>query len=318
MPATVVSVTPLAITGRRTGIDPTRFSRIRYYSVVLSAADENGDDLALGAAAQALGLPADGDTLSGTGLVVVSRRADPEPGDDSGENYRAEIEYGQNAATFGGTGTGEPWDAEVRIGFGSVIYERVLNQDFAATPVPVVNKVGDPFEPPIMFRQYNRLLKVRWTKRRSEFDPFDAQALLGSLNSAGFSIRGKTVAAEKALLHNVDVEDAVWSNGTQYYNISAEIEIERDVVLKNPKRANKGYRELRSGAAKFCTDFVWDSATGADMVGPDGAKVRVAVSSPVWLKSSDGTRYTGTTPETDCTVQFVEHRTASWADLALP
>src|SRR3972149_3847588 len=106
MPATVTNVSELPLVGKGTGLDPNWIHRRRYFSATVDAPADDAADAVLAHAS----VPPDGDELPGTNLVVFRRNAAPELGDDSGLNWRVEVEYGVNVYALAVAGGGiPPW-----------------------------------------------------------------------------------------------------------------------------------------------------------------------------------------------------------------
>lgn len=297
MPATVVNVYELPMHGGSDGLAAADARDRRYFDVTLSAPDSNAKNIALAGT----GIPALGDAYPGqnAGYCVLRRSADPHPESKHGVVYRVMVEYGINPLVTSQANS-YPWLQDKLINWGSVRYDEVFDEDYASTPVAVVNSAEDPFDPPLMTFKYNRLATIRYSRLVASYDPEDASALEGTLNNSSFVLRNETIATEKALLLDANADEAVWSDGQRYWNISLKIEIERQRVLKNPKVLNKGYNFLDGSEKKMCVVKL-------------NGKI-VPASTAQLLSASGGQLAVGGTPTYK---QFVRHTSASWSSLNL-
>lgn len=293
MASVVYPIFELPMHGGSDGLTPADARDRRYWDVVLDGSDSNAKNIALAAT----GIPALGDAFPGqnAGYCVLRRSADPHSESKYGKVYRVMVEYGINPLITSGSNSA-PWLRDKLVNWGSVRYDEVLHEDYDSTPVAVLNSAEDPFDPPIMTYKYNRLATIRYAKLAGSFDPDAASALEGTLNQSTVTFRGATVAAEKALLHEVQASDNVWTDSNRYWDISVKIEVERQRVLKNPKILNAGYHCFRSGQKDFCRIKNLPAST-PQRLDASGAQ----------LADADASTYK----------QFVQHPTASWTALGL-
>lgn len=301
MSATVSSVSRQKKQGASIGLQSASLHRYEYYTVILSAADNLGADIAVGPLAVAAGLPDRGTALA-DGRKVLNLRADMLG--QSGAQYTVTVEYGIDQSFNTGINQA-PWLRDPVISMGVVEYPWVLEYDI--TGAKVVNKAGDQFSPPIMTTRHNRLLRVRYAKRISDFDPDDAGDLVGTINGAAVTIRGKTYDTLTCLLKNVSANEQLYSDGgtgTPYWDITLEIEVENEVPLDSIAVQNKGYNEISPLTGKRARCTVADGVSG------------ILTPSPVPCFLNDVGEQVDDIADSDPLV-FVIHHDESWAPLQL-
>lgn len=318
------TVTYLGVTSTQDGLSrQDRSIRLSYLVVFDSASGSNAINAKYQAGVPQLNSVLDGDVS----LIAIRHGSDLEPGDDSTINCRAWVEFG-NKATAIGASTDQPWQNKDTISFGDAKYERAMTEDFTLfTPKKIVNTANDPFETPVMRTYTNPLLRIHRLRRQFEFNPFRAKSCQDTLNEGAFVIRRQTgdvtVGSEKAVLHSVQAHDGVWHDGTLYYEIDMEIELEGQIPLKTLVLQNKGYRELRTvgGTKQFmCVDKVPDPDFPGDatkfLKKSDGKPIYVPVNHPCFLKT-DGTRLEDGKELTEANgykdLSFIHYPKADWS-----
>jgi hypothetical protein len=253
MAATVLSVVELRKSGAGDGISPGDERKRRYFRVQLSAADSDGGTIAKNAVDPTTGLaiPPVGDLYPAwptPGFCVLRREASPTG--MGGTIYDVWCEYGFSAQLGTSSADVAPWLRPRLVSWSHVPYQRVMEYD--ADGVQVVNSALDSFEPPIMATKYNRLARVRFAKTTGQYDPEDASVLIGSNNDAPFTVRGShVVAAFKGLLRNTTADEYVWSDGTHYWNVVHEIEIELEVSVSVLELLDVGYNWLDTSVTPY-------------------------------------------------------------------
>jgi hypothetical protein len=264
------------------------------YLVVLSAPDQLGLSIVLAS------LPAVGTSYSGsyaTTILVAGRRR-ARMIDDSGVNWIGTVEYVNYAAVSslgGGASYAQPWNRKDTVSGGVVEHPTVLTRDFSSvdangnpTGTAIQNKAGDAFDSPLMTNRKNWLLQIHRARQVVSYDPITASLCIGSLNEDSFSILGKTVAAEGALLHNIQFAEELWTDGTKYYSLVITIEIQRQYPLKYVRVQNKGWMSLDgdpniNGGKVHCVNYAPDPYNTAKVWIKNGKYVMVPVSAPVFL-----------------------------------
>jgi hypothetical protein len=306
MAASVIDVQKLSGTGGSAGLKPTETRDRDIYLVTLSEPATNPRSLVLGASYGGVTVPSIGDAHPVTGLPVA--RVDFDPEDPSTpEVYRVTVEYGQSQDADGLTGGTEPWSRADRVTRRPVVYEEAVSVDSEGNKY--VNGAGDPFADPLIAKKRNSLKVIMRRRRKSDFDPNAAEACMDKLNDSAITLDGESIPALQAVLHSVETRDAVWSDGTPYYEISLEIEVERSVSLRYKNVQNKGFVVIEGGKRVAASVPMTDGA-GNEIKGLDGQSLRVPVASSVFLTSSGAST---TTPETK---QFTVRTSSTWTWLS--
>jgi hypothetical protein len=305
MPATVTAVHELPLIGGGDGLENSAYRRRRYWSVVLSEPAATGGELALAAS----GIPAIGAAHpSLSGLYATSRGFDTDSEITDGSVWTVFVDYTIPSAS--GT-TVAPWDREDRISFADARYEVGATKDKAGDYYK--NSVGESLE--VTETRINPVLIVRRYRKRVSFDPFAVYPLVDTLNSGSITVRGTTIAAEKALLLRFSVEDERWGDGTLLYAIRYEIELEAGMVLKTQRYQNKSYYHFVAGVRYRATDVAKNPDTGGALE-RNGKKVVVPTASPVFIDLS-GARVEApeSTDVSTYDIVRVKHASASWTPL---
>ena len=310
MPASVVTVHETTQIGGSDGLRNEDYSRRRYWTVVLSEPAANGGELALAAS----GIPAKGaahPTL--TGLYASKRSFESDSQINDGTVWNVTVDYAIPSSDSIGGSTIDPWNREERISFGEARYEVAATKD--AVGLEYKNAVGEALE--VTETKINPVLIYRIYRTRTSFNPFDAAALVNTLNQGSFTVRGATIAAEKALLLRFSVADERWSDGTLLYDITYEIEIESAYPLKYQYYQNKSFYHLVGGKLYRACDPAYDSENG-QVLKKNGKTIYVPTASPVFL-DDDGARIADpkTTDVSTYDIIFKKYVTASWTNLDL-
>jgi hypothetical protein len=306
MAASVIDVQKLSGTGGSAGLKATETRDRDIYLVTLSEPATNPRSLVLGASYGGVTVPSIGDAHPVTGLPVA--RVDFDPEDPSTpEIYRVTVEYGQSQDADGLTGGTEPWSRADRVTRRPVVYEEAVLVD--REEVPYQNSAGDPFADPLIVKKRNSLKIIARRRRKSTFDPNAAEACIDTLNGSAITLDGESIPAFQAVLHSVETRDAVWSDGTPYYEITLEIEVQRSVSLKYKEVQDKGFICIEGGQRVAASVPMTDGA-GNEVKGMDGRALRVPVSAPVFLDAD------GTSTTTPTTKVFVVRTSSTWTWLS--
>lgn len=314
MPATVSAVTKLPIQGKAGGINAADQRDVFYYVVTLSEQDDtNGASLAY----VATGIPNEGEALGTTGKVCLRKRVEPESGDDSGINWRVTVEFGVNTESLSDGGTGEPWNRKDRIRRTVQVYEMVKSVDLDGKTIQ--NSARDPI-PGLVFLEYNPVRIVNRWRRHTSFDPDAAEACIGTVNQGSFTLKPKygtiTIPAQRACLRNITTNDAVWTDGTFYFDITMELEIQGDpslavtdptfrgVDLQHYTVQNKGFNFLDSADSYAKKPIMREKVV-------NGVTYQVPTPTEQFLKD-DGMVLTSETPS-DYDLSFRRRRVADWS-----
>jgi len=232
MPASVQAVYELPEIEGGGGFNLADFTRRRSWCVTLTEPAANGGELALAGS----GIPAIGaahPTLTGLLAARYGFRLDSDIRDGSVWVVSVDYEIPQS------DNNSDPWSREDRISFGESRYEVPATVDKSATPLAYKNAVGEPLA--VTDTKINPVLVVNRYRKRTTFDPFLAYAVVNTLNSSGFSIRGASIPSKKALLLRFTVDDQTWSDGTTLYAIRMELELEAQMPLETQKYHNKSF-----------------------------------------------------------------------------
>ena len=242
MAATIISVTEeVKQTGQR-GLYRRDWTLGKSFAVKISARDKGAANMVLGAVDPSTGLavPQPGDWYDLAASNLICLKTNPELVGSSGLNWRVVAAYGIDA-TVGSSGS-TPWIRKPLIDSNVILYPWVMEEDFDSPPKPAKNSAHDPFDPPLMTSRRNLKLTLHWAQTVATFDlETIQQTLVGKLNAAAVTIRGKTYAIEKLLLHNLSGSEQIYQNGTHYWALTYDFEYEIEVPLKTQKVIDRGY-----------------------------------------------------------------------------
>lgn len=258
MSTTVVELVPSGASDNNTETKVSRLFQVTFDSAAYSNPI---------AALVAPGIPARGDLYPATiegmarprAISLTSTLADP----SSRLIYNVEVEY-SNAPEKESEGKAEdnsdtpPWERAAKHSYDLNEYEAALEVDFSDTPKPVVNVVGDKFDPPVTRSKV--MPRVVITRARQSFDQSIAVSLYNSTNSEVVTINGKEVAVDMARLVKWSAEPASWvdEDGVEhdYYEETIEIELATDSTNGFKLQvANTGYRYLVGGVPTLIPDI---------------------------------------------------------------
>jgi hypothetical protein len=184
---------------------------------------------------KAAGLPVRNDPLddSNPDLLCKNRTANVEVEKDT---WLVTCSYEPSSTTYTTEpGEGKPWELPpYNVSYGTVVYNQVLENAYdEADPksnptIPVLNSVGDSFDPPLQYNQYNSLLKFSYNKRH--FNLFDVKVYQGTLNEIKLTVLGYELDSGEGLITNlnankIDVKDEDGDFQYSYYQINVEIEL---------------------------------------------------------------------------------------------
>lgn len=167
-------------------------------------------------------IPSIADRLA-SDLTMVVRRIGPAEidGQDSERLYVAvPVEYSDYASDQSGQETEDPnpllRPADITWRFQTV--ERVAEKDI--NDVPIQNRAGDAFDPPLMETDYLLVCEIR--RNVASHSPADALAKMNTTNDASVTIAGVTVGAGQALMREYSAERA-YENGVTFARQTFEI-----------------------------------------------------------------------------------------------
>lgn len=221
-----------------------------------------------------------------------------------------EVKYSNNQADLSAAAetveaeTTLPWARDALFSYGYIEKTRAALWSKGDTPAPIVNSVGDLFDPQPEEPYVHR--KITATFATTAFDPSEAAAMWGTINEAGGTINGETFQELQCKLLSWTAEEAVWTDPTTqvettYYNNTIEIEVQPESagggfllkILNRGYRANDG-----SGNIVRVTD-----ASGRP------------VSTPVILNPNGTVADPDTITEGDAVLQFQVCAANDWADM---
>lgn len=231
------------------------------------------------AALVATGIPARGDLypveIAGVARPraksLTSTQADP----NSRLIYNVEVKY-SNAPEKDSESKQEdnsetpPWERAAKYSYDFNEYDAALEVDYSDPPKPVVNTVGDKFDPPVSRSKV--LPRVVITRARQTFDQSVATGLYNSTNNAQVEINGAAVPIDMARLVKWSAEAATWADvdgvDHEYYEETIEIELATDTTNGFKLQvANTGYRYLVGGRPTLIPDITTPAFLNADGTG---------------------------------------------------
>jgi hypothetical protein len=297
MSTTVVELVPTTASDNNTETKVSRLFQVTFDSVAYSNPI---------AALVADGIPARGDLYPATIAGMARPRAISLNSTLADANsrliYNVEVEYSNAPEKDSENNTEDnsetpPWERAAKHSYDFNEYEAALEVDFSDTPKPVVNGVGDKFDPPVTRQKV--MPRVVITRARQNFDQSIAVTLYNSTNNAEVTINGKAVAIDMARLVKWSAEPASWADedGVEhdYYEETIEIELATDTTNGFKLQvANTGYRYLVGGVPTLIPE----------------------ITTPAFL-SADGTAYQSGGTITPNYLLFKVYESKSWAPLDL-
>lgn len=190
-----------------------------------------------------------------------------------------------------------PWERDPKYSYDFESREVALEADYSDTPKPIVNVVGDKFDPPVAVEAATP--RVIITRASQSYNPSNAALLINTVNAGSITIDGTSIPAGRARLLKWSAEKNEWADGGgtshEYYDETIEIALATDETNGfDIQVANTGYRYL-----------------------VDGNPVRVPnATTPVFL-SEDGTAYQSGSSITPNYIVFRPYKWQSWAAINL-
>jgi hypothetical protein len=232
MTATVVSVSQTA--RGSADLDKTTLSYTDAYLVKLSAADVDGDLIAI----SANGIPAmfaQGTTITGYSIPLVKKKSAQLLNSDSDHiTYVVSVDYSNDSETQDASKKETekaPWLRPWTYSCGKTAYERALTYDFSTTPKAVVNSCGDPFDPPLSVEYVRPNIKIQYASNVS-FAPSTLSTYVNTVNSDTVTINGASFTAGKCRLTDWSVEKSFFEDSTTqpptttaYFDHTLEVEL---------------------------------------------------------------------------------------------
>lgn len=129
------------------------------------------------------------------------------------------------------------WRDKVRV--GTVYHERPLVVD-AITGDAVLNKAGDPFDPPIMYEVALTSISVQ---RHYSSRPTWLFSHRNTRNDAALTIGGTSIALGQGRIRDLTISDEKHSNAFPYFTADIEIEVD-DIDTHQAQVLNDGMNQL--------------------------------------------------------------------------
>lgn len=248
MSASVVTVNERLVASQADdGLDAVTMRR--EFIVALSAADSAGCDISMNADS----VPRIGDNWP----YVVANRITPKCFRRSSKlldeklrtHWLVECEY-SNAPTVVSSATPiaeeiiPPWEQPEQYSYDYVQYQDALEVDKDGTPV--VNSVGDPFDPMPESPRNNR--KITITRTRREFSPSFAATLMDSVNLNNVTINGEVIGAGMARMLR-------WTASTDVY-IHPRTEVKTEIFNEQIEVEIAKYNEENQDTGPFPRGFL--------------------------------------------------------------
>lgn len=253
--ATVIDVKELVEQGGRHSLYPKDERRVKYYAVRLSERATDAADLVINASSGGTSVPQPGELYPGSSFLRVLN-VTPRINGAGGCNWIAEVEYGIDIVSVDGTGPQAPWTRKALFEFGVIRYPYALEKDFSSPPKPVKASSGVPYDPPIETERLNPVVRVHFSKQVGSYNVYEkARDLTGTINAYAVTIYGSSnslsIASKKGLLRSLTATERVWTTGTHYYDVTAEVEIESQVPVEYIEVADRSYYQLVGGKKKY-------------------------------------------------------------------
>jgi hypothetical protein len=255
-----MSVSVEEIVGGPANVDGAITTCQRMFNVMLDTNPASGDDLR---ALYASGLPAKGD-LHPVQVTGVSRpraiKKTAENIDGNRSLWRVTVEYSNDPARIEKTIAindinTAPWERLPRYSYDVADYQVAMEYDAEGTPV--VNTVGDKFDPPIP--KSRKLQRIIINRASEDYNAATAAGLTDTINDREISIDNKGFGIGTVRLVKWSGEKTVWADETgdesTYYEETIELEVANGDLKSDGETllnfdlevANTGYRYLVGG-----------------------------------------------------------------------
>lgn len=267
-------------------LDGGKITITDHYIVTLSADAANAPVTCLTASAGGVSIPAmyTGYSYSITGYsTCLLRRKNVQKLDNSLTKYEVVCEYNNDDQTQSDSQNDPetaPWlrsDATT-YSYSYNNYEKALQLDLSDEPKPIVNTLGDPFDPPLTISIARPRIIIR--RKRTSYHPGIARDLVNTCNSGSVSINGVTYGEGTCRLLSYSGESAYWEDPDTpktyipYYEQEIEIESigKGETNLYQVEVANMGYfcLDQQSGERVRVSDLKGSDHPGLSRLDYDG------------------------------------------------
>ena len=212
---------------------------IKRQFVVNVPTNEIGDDVELNVINTA-GLPSIGEAVSPLfpSVLCININATPSDSDNSGGDFLTwyvDVTYKTPEST-GGAGAINPLDDPIIVSFGSTQYERAVDKSYqdgdkeGEPSKPVENSIGDPFDPPLIVPKSNQYVTIQ--QNLATFNPDWIIDFENTTNKSKMTIVGIDVAPDQARILSIRGNNALDSEGNEYWVVGYEIEINKEGFVK--------------------------------------------------------------------------------------
>ena len=145
-----------------------------------------------------------------------------------------------------------PWErGAYNVNFDVIPYQYQLRQCYRESgekqykDINVVNTVKDPL---YLETTLNNIL-LRFDYDTKEFSPTWFETYIGSVNKEAITIAGYPLKPQKSKIKKLQPTNQIYDDGTEYFKVSVEIEIESEIPVRYKKILNAGFNLKNSSSA---------------------------------------------------------------------